>query len=82
MGIRRWNMASAGNPKAGRSGSHHWGTQKLGFGEFDGRTYVDVLKYKPKYIESLLGDIDDGEIPEKKRFTDRIQYSNFAITAD
>ena len=44
--------------------------------------YVEVLTYKPKCIEFLLGDIDDAEIPEKKRFTGRIQGSNVAITVD
>ena len=57
-------------------------TQKLGFGEFDGWAYVEVIKYKPKYIEFLLDDVGDDEIPEKKRFADRIQYNNVAIAAD
>ena len=53
--------------------------QKLGFGEFVGWTYMEILKYKPKYIEFTLGDIDDVEIPETKRFAGRIQYNNVAI---
>ena len=55
------------------------GLKRSDFGEFSEWAYVDVLTYKPKYIEFLLGDIDDAEIPEKKRFAELIQRNNVAI---
>ena len=57
-------------------------TQTLGFGEFAGWTYVGVLTYKPTYIEFLLDDIDGDEIPEKKRYVERIRCNNVATAAD
>ena len=40
--------------------------QNLGFVEFAELAYVEILTYKPRYIEFLLVEIGDAEIQEKK----------------
>ena len=54
--------------------------QKLGFGEFAERTYVDILMYKPRCVEFLLGSGDDGS-PDKGKFTEWAKYKNVEIAA-
>lgn len=39
---------------------------------------MGILTYKPKYVEFLLGDGDDGS-PEKKKFAEWIQYVDVEI---
>ena len=43
---------------------------------------MQVLTYKPKYIEFLLEDIGDAEIPEKERIVVWIQCNNVAFAVD
>ena len=43
---------------------------------------MEVLTYKPRYIEFLLRDIDLAEIPEKRKFIELIQYRDIEIAVD
>ena len=53
-------------------------TQKLGFGDCAEYTYVEILTYKPKYVEFLIEDGDDGRLGRQK-FTEWAKCKNVGI---
>ena len=55
--------------------------QKLGFREFAEYPYVEILTYKPKYVE-FLTDVGKRDHIDMKKFPEWVKYGDFGVTAD
>ena len=67
------------NPTLGEVEAIDGETQKLGFGEFAWYTYVEILTYKPQYVEFLTEDGNRGHI-DWAEFPDRVMRKDVGNT--
>ena len=56
-------------------------SQNLGFGEYRGWVYSEVLTSKQPYLEYLLKD-NDEKCPQKMNCAERIHWEEAGITED
>ena len=64
-----------------RSAETNGDIQNLGFGEYFGWTYVDVLTHKQAYVDYLTEDKDE-QCPQKQKSPEWVRWEADGIIAD